>query len=89
MPGSRSGRAEWSASLERLADDLCLHTATSLPDAMAMTPHVISRFLHGPAFADHIKRLENQAKTQAAIVGGTNNIVRAVNALIKTTSKRR
>ena len=72
-----------------LASNLSLYSATSLHEAMQMTPDIAMQFFNGKPFDDWKKSREIEWKTQSAIVDRLNNTIRAINTVAKNLSKIR
>lgn len=72
-----------------LASNISLYSNTSLLDALNLPTSVAKDFFDGKPFGDWRKAREAEAKTQSAIVGRLNSVIRAIGILAKTTAGRR
>ena len=72
-----------------LASNISLYSHTSLLDALNLPTSVAKDFFERKPFGDWKKVREAEAKTQTAIVGRLNSVIRAIGILAKTTAGRR
>ena len=72
-----------------LASNITLHSHTSLLDALNLSPSVAKDFFSGKPFGDWRKGLEAEEKTQHAIVGRLNSVVRAIGFVAKNLPGRK
>ena len=66
-----------------LASNISLYSHTSLLDALNLPVNVAQEFFDGKPFGDWKKGREAEAKTQSAIVGRLNSVIRAIGVLSK------
>ena len=72
-----------------LASNISLYSHTSLLDALNLQVSVARDFFGSKPFADWKKGREAEAKTQSAIVGRLNSVIRAIGILAKITAGKR
>ena len=72
-----------------LASNISLYSHTSLLDALNLQVSVARDFFGSKPFADWKKGREAEAKTQSAIVGRLNSVIRAIGMLAKITAGKR
>jgi len=66
-----------------LASNISIYSHTSLLDALNLPVNVAQEFFDGKPFGDWKKGREAEAKTQSAIVGRLNSVIRAIGVLAK------
>lgn len=72
-----------------LASNISLYSHTSLLDALNLPVSLAKDFFDGRPFGDWKKGREAEAKTQSAIVGRLNSVIRAIGILAKISGGRR
>ena len=72
-----------------LASNISLYSHTSLLDALNLAVSLAKDFFDGKPFGDWKKGREAEAKTQSAIVGRLNSVIRAIGILAKISGGRR
>lgn len=70
-----------------LASNISLYSHTSLLDALNLPASVAKDFFESKPFGDWKKSLEAEAKTQSAIVGRLNSVVKAIGIIAKITAR--
>jgi hypothetical protein len=70
--------------LVEAAANLALFGGCPLAETLTITPSLASKFFKSKAFADWQSREESKTKLAVAGVNATNNVIRAINALIKS-----
>lgn len=72
-----------------LASNISIYSHTSLLDALNLPASVAKDFFESKPFGDWKKGREAEAKTQSAIVGRLNSVIRAIGMLAKITAGRK
>ncbi len=67
-----------------IATDISIHTSTSITDAMKMPVSLAVKVLESKSFDNYKRSRESEIKTQAAIVGRLNEVIRGLSNLSKS-----
>jgi hypothetical protein len=67
-----------------LAASISLYSATSINAALDLPVSIAAKIFESKAFEDWKKSRESEAKTQAAIVGRLNEVIRGIGILAKS-----
>ena len=72
-----------------MAYSLCIHSNTSLQDALSMPVSVVEGFFGSKVFEDSQKAKEAEIKMQSEIVTRLNGVIGACGAIVKSISRIR
>lgn len=86
-PASRDSLEQWRNNLNELVANLVLYANCSIPDALNTCLSDANTFLNSSAFTDWKKGQESVIKIHAGNADRLNNVVKAINNLIR--SKKR
>ena len=87
VPASRDLLNQWRENLNELVSNLVLYANCSIPDALNTCMSDANLFFNSSAFSDWKKGKESVIKIHTGNADRLNNVVKAINNLIK--SRRR